>query len=77
MKKIQFWSMLKEVLHTVDGWSDEQFDNFFQKQRLTMRKFLPTPGNWKEYEIHDLVITLDIRKLQPESSEKEECLINE
>ena len=67
MRKLQLWSLFREITSSIDGWDEETFQK--SKDEMTFVKFLPKSGDWHKEEKY--VIKIKITK--EELNEEEDC----
>lgn len=44
MRKLQLWSIFKEITQQIDGWDQETFEK--SKDEMTFVKYLPSDSDW-------------------------------
>lgn len=66
MNKRQFWSALKEIMHTIDEWNQDKYKE--NKDDLKFAQFLPVDGDWNKLQKY--VIRIKIEKESVYEEEK-------
>lgn len=60
MRKLQLWSMIKEIASVIDSWDQDRFEKEIEKPELTFAKYLPETANWHNMERY--VVRIKITK---------------
>lgn len=68
MKKIQLWSIVKEIGSVIDGWDKETFEKEIDKPEMTFAKYLPSSGDWHKMDRYIISIRITKKELDEEET---------
>lgn len=69
MRKLQLWSMIKEIASVIDSWDQETLEDELEKNEMTFAKYLPESGKWHKLERY--IVRIKITKERIDEKEND------